>query len=583
MRIIDWILRRRRDEDLQAEIRAHLSMATQDRVAEGTDERTARLAALKEFGNVTLTREATRGSWGGAWREPIIDFTQDVRYAVRVLRRSPGYSVVVIAILALGIGANVSVFGLFNALALKPLPAVKGSATLGVVVARTSAGRILPLSHPDFRDVRNGQHSFDELAGASMEAYSLGLGTHSERVFGEMVTGNYFSVLGVHASLGRLLLPSDDVSPGKHPVVVISDGLWRRTFAADPGIIGKTVQINAYPFTIVGVAERGFQGSVVGVGLDLFVPVMMQPQLRGFDLLSTRTAPMLWGLGHVKSGSSISAAAVEADLLSARLDAQLPARDVEQRATVIPIWQSPFGAQTYMLPAILLLSVMGALLLLIVCANVSNLVLVRGVSRRGEIAARLALGASRARILRLLFVESLVLALPGAAFGMLAAQAISSLLRDGNVSSAAPIPDLAQCRSRLDRDGLRAGHLVCKLARLWLRPALRSSRVDLAGVMKRRPLAARRLARTHAERARRRASRGVAALARQRRARHTQPRCGTGGQRRFRPTARGRGDDRPEIERLRRGTRARLLRAESSTRSGLNPATSLWRSPARCC
>ena len=459
-------------------------MATQDRIDQGEDAQSARLAALKEFGNVTLTREATKQSWGGAWREYLLDLTQDIRYAIRVLRRSPGYALVVIAVLALGIGANVSVFSLFNALALKPLPAVEGSGSLRVLIARTSSGRILPLSHPDFRDLGRDQKTFASLAGAAMDSYSVGLGTHSELVFGEMVTGNYFSVLGVTAGLGRTLLPSDDVAPGTHPVVVMSDGLWRRAFGSDPAIIGRTVQINAYPFTVVGVAEPGFQGTVVGVRLDLFVPVMMQPQLRGFNLLESRVSPMLWGVGHLQPGASVATANTEAELLSGRIDAQHPAREVEQHAAVIPMWQSPFGAQTYMLPAILLLTVMGALLLLIVCANVSNLVLIRGVSRRAEIAARLALGASRGRILRLLLVESLVLALPGAALGMAASGIISWILRNGNMSSAALVP-ISINTSADWTVYVFALVLSCASSLLFgFVPALRSSSVDLAGVMK---------------------------------------------------------------------------------------------------
>jgi macrolide transport system ATP-binding/permease protein len=317
-----------------------------------------------------------------------------------------------------------------------------------------------------------------------MEFFSLGLGTHSERVFGEMVTGNYFSVLGVSAGLGRTLLPSDDVAPGTHPVAVISDALWKRTFGADPAVIGKTIQINAHPFTIVGVSERGFQGTVVGVALDMFVPIMMQPQLRGVDLLGDRQASTLWGLGRVRSGSSLAAADTEAALLSSRFDAQHPAREVEQRAAVIPMWQSPFGAQTYMLPAILVFGVMGALLLLIVCANVSNLVLVRGVSRRGEIAARLALGASRGRILRLLLVESLVLAVPGAALGLVTSRAIGGLLRNTNLSSAAPIP--VSLNTSTDWTFVAfALVLSCASSLVFgFIPALRASKVDLAGVMK---------------------------------------------------------------------------------------------------
>jgi predicted permease len=484
MRFLDWLLRRRRDEDLEDEIRAHLSMATRDRIDEGEDARAARLASLKEFGNVTLTREATRLSWGETWRELVSDLIQDVRYAFRMLRRSPGYSLVVVAVLTLGIGANISLFSLFNVLALRPLPGVERSASLGVLVARTDAGRLLPLSHPDFRDLLQQQRAFATLAGTSMDSYSLGLGTRGERVFGEMVTGNYFDVLGVRAALGRTLQPSDDIAPGKHPVVVMSDGLWRRAFAADPAVVGRIVQINSYPFTVVGVAEPGFRGSVVSVSLDLFLPVMMQPQLHRQDRLAARHAPMLWGLGHLRPGMSIATADAHAGVLSARAAALEPERPVDQRATVIPIWRSPFGAQTYMLPAVVLLGVMGALLLLIVCANLSNLVLVRGVSRRGEIAARLALGASRARILQLLFIESMTLSLPGAALGLLAARGLSMLLRNDNMASAAPIPIFLDTSI----DWAVAGFallLSCGSSLVFgFIPALRSSKVDLAGIMK---------------------------------------------------------------------------------------------------
>src|SRR6185503_3061737 len=197
-----------------------------------------------------------------------------------------------------------------------------------------------------------------------------------------------------------------------------------------------------------------------------------------------RQASILWGLGRVRAGSSLGAADTEAALLSSRFDAEHPAREVEQRAAVIPMWQSPFGAQTYMLPAILVFGVMGALLLLIVCANVSNLVLVRGVSRRGEIAARLALGASRGRILRLLFVESVVLALPGAAFGMLTAQGIGSWLRDNSISSAAPLP--ISLNTDPDWSVMAFALVISCLSSVvfGFMPALRTSKVDLAGVMK---------------------------------------------------------------------------------------------------
>ena len=460
-------------------------MAVADRVRDGEDPKSARLAALKEFGNVTLTREHTRGTWAGPWRLWLLDLGQDIRYSLRLLSRSPGYSLIVLIVLALGIGANISVFRMFRPLALEPIPGVKDSARLGVLAVRTTAGNIIPLSHPDFRDLVSVQNAFDAIAGTSLETFSLGIGTTGERIWAEEVTGDYFEVLGVRAQLGRTLLPSDDLTPGKHPVVVLSDGVWKRSFGADPAIVGRTVRVSGYPLTVVGVTEPAFHGSVVGMDVEAFVPIMMQAQTQGRDDLSRRDAAKLWGLGRLKPRISIDAAAAQVAVLFARLWRLHPGEDVTQSATVIPMWRSPFGAQTYLLPAVVLLSAMGVLLLLIVCANVSNLVLVRGLSRRGEIAARLALGASRARVLRLLVIESLSLAIPGAVAGLLTSSALLQLMNGAGAASAGP-------GGRMFIDGSVNGLVVffalalsCGCALVFgLLPAFRISRVDLAAIMR---------------------------------------------------------------------------------------------------
>jgi predicted permease len=486
MRAIDWLLRRRRDADLEDEIHAHLAMAEHDLAASGMDRDAARFAALKEFGNVTLTREATRRSWGEAWRDTLADIVQDIRYAVRVLGRSPAYSLIVIAVLALGIGANVSAFTLFKALALKPVPGVSGSAGLGVLVAQTDAGRILPLSLPDFRDLVAANRSFTAVAGTSMDGFSLGLGARSQRVIGERVTGNYFPVLGVRAHLGRTLLPSDDVTPGGHPVVVLSHGLWQRAFGGDAMVVGTTVQVNGYPLTIVGVIDPAYHGSIVSADTELFVPVMMQPQLSrdGGSTLSNREAPLVWGLGRLAAGASIDSASREASSHWKRISEVAAERTVTQDAIVLPMWRSPFGAQTYMLPAAIALGVMGGLLLIVVCANVSNVVLARGMGRRGEIAARMALGASRGRVLRLLTVESLLLAIPGAALGLAAAQALVASALSGGFGEAAPFRQYLD----LSTDWMAVAFAVllsCGSALLFgFLPALRTSRVDFSSVIK---------------------------------------------------------------------------------------------------
>ena len=486
MSLLDTLFRRRREDDLDQEIEAHLAMAARDLEAGGMDDRAARLAAKKTFGNVTLTREATRISWGGRWREVMRDLLQDVRYGGRVLRRSPGYSLIVIAVLALGIGANVSAFTLFKALALEPVPGVAGSASLGVLVSRTEAGRILPLSLPDFRDLVAGTRAFSDVAGTSMDGFSLGLGVRSQRIIGERVTGNYFSLLGVRAQLGRTLQPSDDTTPDGHPVVVLSDGLWRRAFAADPAVIGRTLRLNGHPLTIVGVTDPAFHGSIVSADTELYVPVMMQPLLSrdGGSTLSNREAPLVWGLGRLAPGGSIASASREAAERWDQVSETVADRKVTQAAMVLPMWRSPFGAQTYMLPATVMLGAMGGLLLIIVCANVSNLVLARGMGRRGEIAARMALGASRGRVLRLLTIESLLLAIPGAALGLAAAQALTASALSGGFGEAAPF------RQYLDLSVnwvvvAFAALLSCGSALLFgFLPALRTSRIDFSGIIK---------------------------------------------------------------------------------------------------
>jgi macrolide transport system ATP-binding/permease protein len=485
MRFWHWLRRRHEiDDDLQAEIRSHLAMATRDRLDDGEDPDTARLKAQKEFGNVLRTTEDTRRIWRGGLVEWLVDVYQDVRFGVRQLSRNAGFSLAVIAVLTLGIGGNAAIFTLFKGLALNPLPGVPDSTSLAVVAQRSPGGRLNGTSFLDYKHFRDHAQGFEGLAATDMNPVILGLGRTGERVWCEMVTGNYFQLLGVGAQLGRTLLPSDDIAPGKHPVVVLSDGLWRRSFGADPAIVGKTIQVNRQPLTVVGVADRGFQGTIVSLVMELYVPVMMQPALMGASHLDSRAVAALVVFGRLKPGVTIAEAAAEIGVLGAQAEADNPLpSNASLRAEVLPLWRSPFGAQTYMMPVLVLLGVMGTLVLIIVCANVANLVLVRGVGRRGELAVRVALGAGRGRILRLLFVENLVLALPGAILGVILS-AIALPLMWGGVSAAAPM------RVHLDTSvdwmvlAFAVG-LSCLSAFVFgFVPALRTSRVDVAGAMK---------------------------------------------------------------------------------------------------
>ena len=478
-----WLFRRRAiNRDLDDEIQGHLRMAIAEREAAGEDPETARLAAMKDFGNVLRTVETTREVWRGRTVGVALDLWQDVRFGLRMLIKNPGFSLTVIAVLALGIAGNVTVFTMFKGLALDPLPGVDRSSQLAVVLNRTPAGRVISVSIPDFRYLRRHAQSFDNLTASAMLFTTVGRGTESERVAAELVAGNYFEAFGVGAQVGRTLLASDDVVPGGHPVVVISDALWRTRFGGSADVVGRTLHLNGQPFTIVGVADREFNGSIVSIGIDVFIPLMMQPLLSPPSRLDSRGVMMLNTLGHLRPGVSLEAAAAEIRVLTEQLDADNPVANTNHRATVVPIWQSPHGAQTYWLPAIVTLGGMGLLILLIVCANVANLVLVRGLGRRGELAVRLALGASRGRILRLLFVENLALAIAGAVAGA----AMASVILPWMLARAASV---APSRTHLDLsiDGyvmmfalvLAAGCAVV----FGFVPALRTSRVTLTQLM----------------------------------------------------------------------------------------------------
>ena len=496
MSIAAWLKRltRRRldDDDFQEEIRAHLAIAADERVADGADRRSAELASRKDFGNVLLTTEAARRVWTPWWLDALHDQVSDIRYAVRSLAKNPVFSATVVGVLTLGIGINAAVFTMLKGLALSPLAGVDGSARLAVVFRETTSGRQLRLSYPDYKDLRDHVGAFSELMGETLITAGLGRGEASRPIWAELVTGNYFRVLGVRAELGRTILPADEIAPGRHPVVVLSDGMWRRDFGADPDIVGRTVEINHYPLTVVGVADPAFHGTIVSYDVEAFVPVMMAPQL-GIDgglppasranVLSDRRAAIIFPHGYLRGGTTMASAAAQVDALWSQLSRDRPLTDAAERLKVVRFWRSPTGGQTYLLPTLIVLSAMGLLVLAIACANIAGLVLVRGVSRRGEIAMRLALGATRTRIVRLLIVENLVLALPGAVLGvLLASRGLPVLMHYADLMAA---PQRLFFNGDVDRFVVAFAVLVaCGSALVFgFVPAVQSSRVDLVSVV----------------------------------------------------------------------------------------------------
>ncbi len=402
---------RSREKELKEEIENHLKMAAGDRVKRGASPDEARHAAHREFGNVDLVRATTREQWGRQWIDRLF---QDSRYGLRILRKSPGFALAAILTLALGIGANSTIFSWIDATLLNPVPGAARTQQLVSVTLGppTNPG---PISYPNYLNLRDHNYSFSGLIAYSLRDVGLtGIG-RPERIWGMLVSANYFDVLGVRPILGRGFLPSEGKKENGAPVVVINYGLWQRRFAGNPSVLGRSIEINRHSYTIVGVTPERFQGSQTGLSPDLWIPLSMTPQLvPGENILQSRGANWLMSQGRLKPGVTLEQAQADMTLLMQRLVHQFPTEHKAGNAmTLTPIWRDPFGANHFLSGILLLLMAIAGVVLLLACANVANLMLVRSISRRREIAIRLSIGASRAEIVRQFLVESLLLALGG--------------------------------------------------------------------------------------------------------------------------------------------------------------------------
>ena len=364
MSIVGWLrkLTQRRfdldEADFQDEIRTHLAMAEAERIADGVDRDTAHYAALKDFGNVTLATEAARRVWRPSWLEAGRDYAADARYAIRALVKNPMFSLTVIGVLTLGIGLNAAVFTMIKGLALTPIAGVDGAARLSVVFGETSTGRPLRVSYPAYQYLRDHDRAFVELFGSIPVTANLGRGRNARKIWGEIVTGNYFQALGVRAQHGRTLQPSDEAAPGREPVIVISDGLWRRDFAADPNIIGTTLEINNATLTVVGVADAAFHGTTVVYDVEVFIPVTLAPHLglnfgsretTASGILADPRGALFYPQGYLRPDMTFAAAAAQSAALWAALARDRPLTEAADRLRVVPFWQTPNGAPMVML------------------------------------------------------------------------------------------------------------------------------------------------------------------------------------------------------------------------------------------
>ncbi len=408
---------------------------------------------------------------------------QDIRFGFRTLLKNPGLTGIAVLSLALGIGANTTIFSWVQAVLLRPLPGVSDPDSLVVLATKSPSGSPISCSYPDFVDFRDHNEVFSGVTTFDMQAMSLSDGGRAERVYGAIVSGNYFDVLGVAASPGRTFLPEEDRDPGSHAVAVISHGLWQRRFNSDPGLLNRTVTINGHPFTIVGIAPENFGGTVVGLGLDIWVPMMMQQQVvPGDKLLEQRGNRWLQSLARLKPGVTISQAESSINTVAGQLAQEYPRSNEGMTAALYPLWNSPWGAGFLLKPVLLVMTAVVGLVLLIACANVANLLLSKAVGRRKEIAIRLALGASRLRLIRQLMTESVLLALVGGLGGLLVAYWGAGLLL-----AFAPTTDIpVKLATDLDGRILIFTLVVSVLTGLifGLAPALQTSNPNLINTLK---------------------------------------------------------------------------------------------------
>jgi predicted permease len=426
--------RSRTEREMDDELRAHLQLRADDLERTGISRREAERRARIEFGGYERFKEESHEELGG---DLITTTLQDVRFGLRTLWKSPGFTVVAVITLALGIGANAIVFGVMNAVVLHPLNLPQVKSLYMIERAQGNEDSSPMQSYADYRDLRDRNRSFDGLATYNIMPAGLDTGDNPSQAWIYEASGNYFDVLGVQPYLGRFFHGSDEHGKNSVPYIVLSFGYWQSHFNGDPGVVGRTVQVNKNPFTILGVAQPEFRGSELYFSPAFWIPILNDQRIGGGNDLEDRTARSPWILGRLKSGITAEQATADLNSIAADLGKTYPKEDGKATLSLAPpgLAGTLLGRPVRGFVAGLML--LAGLILLAACANLGGLFAARAADRAKEIALRLALGSSRKRILRQLLTEAVLVSLAGGTVGLLGSVVLLRML-----SAWQPVSDM---------------------------------------------------------------------------------------------------------------------------------------------
>lgn len=482
-RLLGLFRKKRRDAEMAEEIQQHVDLLTERNIAVGMSPDEARKAALRQFGGVEQIKEIAREQRVWMWADELL---QDLRFGIRMLFRNPGFSLLAILCLTLGIGTNAAVFSWIEGILFHPYPIVAREERM---FALTGTTRGTPgfneLSYPDFVDLQKNCTLFESFIIDRITGTTLSIGDRAERASAGIVSANYFDALGVRPILGRGFRPDEGEGRNAHPVAVISYETWKNRYKADPEIIGKRQYLNGVQHTIIGVAPEKFYGTFVGYSFQFWVPTSMQETFdaTGYKL-EDRGARWIEGYAFLKPGVSRQQAQEEISAVATRLENDYPETNRGRGIELLPLWKTPFNNAGVMLPTLEIALAVVLFVLLIACANVSNLLLVRSLVRRHEMTVRMALGARRGRLLKQLFTEGMILAVLATAGGIVVANWCRNALV---LAFPSPAPGvIINLPGQIDWRVLALSAGVCIISTLLfaLVPAIQASHVDLSGALK---------------------------------------------------------------------------------------------------